>query len=88
MVDIGVVQAEVGRGEQNLPVFVVDIAVIVAVPAGLHADLICVQDCVVLTAQRPFFPYVRGVAVGLFPQAVALVNIKEMPLPVFSQSDP
>lgn len=59
---------------------VVYITIVVAIPAGLHASLISIEYCMILTTQWSLLPNVSGIAVDLLPKYVFLVDVKEVPL--------
>ena len=59
---------------------VVHIAIVIAVPTGLHAGLVSIEYCMILTTQWSLLPNVSGITIDFLSKYVVLVDVEEMPL--------
>jgi hypothetical protein len=66
-------------------VFVIGIAIVVTIPASLHAYLIGIEDRMVLTGQGTLYPQICCIAVYLFSKTIGVVDVEEMPLKRISE---
>jgi hypothetical protein len=55
--------------------FVIAVAVIIAIPASLHTDLVCIVGFEVHCVDRPILPNVCGVAVPTLSDVVHFIDV-------------